>query len=82
VERELVHDRPRPAARAVGGAEVVDEATALSASYESASVCSYAAAATPRPLRENCGRQKRGWFGSLPMTNCFTWGYVRARSAV
>ena len=26
MERELVHDRPRPAARPVGGAEVVDEA--------------------------------------------------------
>ena len=32
--------------------------TALSASYERASTCSYAAPASPLPREENCGRQR------------------------
>ena len=37
-----------------------------------------AAADACRPLASNCGRQKRGWFGSLPTMNVLTDGYVRA----
>src|SRR5213596_791750 len=43
----------------------------FSASYEVASIDSYVAAATLAPDESNCGRQKRGWFGSFPtMKSC------------
>ena len=42
--------------------------TAFSASYDGASTGRYCAAASGLPVGEYCGAQKRGWFGSLPIT--------------
>ena len=67
-------ERPMPITRIFGS-------TAFSASYERASMGSYAAPETPWPLESYCGCQNRGWLGSFPITKSFTAGYVRASSA-
>src|SRR4051812_23259629 len=64
-------DRPSPIT-------AIEGSTALSASYEAASKGSYAAPDTCAPVELNCGCQKRGWFGSLPITKFLTTGYVLA----
>src|SRR3954447_12415120 len=48
--------------------------TPLSASYPAASTGSYEEQASGAPPVENCGCQKRGWFGSLPTTKSVTCG--------
>ena len=67
-------ERPIPATVSSGS-------TALSASYAAASTGPNAAALACLPPGRNCGRQNRGWLGSLPTTKRLTWGYVRATSA-
>ncbi len=67
-------ERPRPATVKPGS-------TAFSASYAAASTLPKAAALACPPRGWNCGRQKRGWFGSFPTTKRRTCGYVRATSA-
>src|SRR3954470_15541273 len=52
--------------------------TALIASYDDASSCSYATAATSAPNASNCGNQYRLEFGSFPMMNVFTCGSAAA----
>src|SRR3990172_3833850 len=66
-------ERPTPTTVIAGSA-------AFSASYAAARYgANPAADAFARPA--NCGRQKAGWFGSLPTTNCFTSGYTEATAA-
>ena len=53
---------------------VMSRATAFSASYAWARTRWYAPHAMLFPVFENCGCQKRGWFGSLPTAMSLTWG--------
>src|SRR5215475_664346 len=57
---------------------LMDGLADLSASYDAASSGSYAAPERAAPESLNCGCQKWGWFGSLPITKSLTTGYVVA----
>jgi hypothetical protein len=48
--------------------------TPFSVSYAAARYGPKRDAETFAPAASNCGRQKAGWFGSLPITNCRTCG--------
>jgi hypothetical protein len=52
----------------------MEGSTAFRASYEAASSERYELEETFWPREPNCGCQKRGWFGSLPMMKSFTVG--------